>query len=140
MLYLSFQLLCIVVEEESDVAAFKDFVPTAADDQTPVGLGAKPDAEPAAPPPSPTPRPTTPAPPPPPPSPAPAAPSPPPPPPPMAPPSPAPSMAAPPPPTAGARVFATPFARTLAAEKGYDLSVSTVKSQYLKAYLPSFTI
>ena len=106
------QLLCIIVEEESDVAAFKDYVPTAADDSTPISVTSKPPPEPAAPPP--------PAP-----SPAPAAPPPPtpPPPPPVAAPPPAPVAVAPPP-AAGRRVFATPYARTIAAEKGYDISVS----------------
>ena len=98
-------MLCIIVADEGDIAAFKDYVPTAADDSL-VG-GAKPET--AAPPP-----------PPPPPTPAAA------PPPRPATPTPAPSMPAPPPPVAasGGRVFSTPYARTLAAEKGVDLSVS----------------
>ena len=114
------QLLCIIVEEESDIAAFKDYTPSAADDAQ---LGAKPPSTPAptpspppTPPPTPTPAPvrapSPPATPPPPPPPTPA---------PVAPPTP--SVAAPPPRTGGP-VLSTPYARTIAAEKGYDLSVS----------------
>ena len=97
--------MCIIVEEESDVAAFKDYVPQPGDDQPPPGAAAAP------------------------PAPAPAA---------AAPPPAAPAAAAPPPPRptapvaapaaapaggSGARVFATPLARALAAEKGFDLRV-----------------
>lgn len=102
------KLLCIIVENEEDVAAFKDYQPTAADDQLPGGDA----SEPAAPPPPPPPKP----------SPAAVAP----------PPTPAPSKAAPPPPStsvsmppSGGKVGASPFAKTLAAEKGIDLSQVT---------------
>ena len=87
--------MCIITESEADVAAFKDFK-----DDAPAAAKA---AAPA-------------------PAPAPAAPAP-------APPPPAPpaAAAAPPPPkpaTAGERVFASPFAKRIAAEKGLDLAVS----------------
>ncbi|EPB71428.1 pyruvate dehydrogenase complex dihydrolipoamide acetyltransferase [Ancylostoma ceylanicum] len=95
------KLLCIIVESEDDVAAFKDFK----DD----GAGAPPPAAAAAPPPPPAAKPAA-APPPPPPQ---AAAPPPPPPVPTPPPA-----AAPPP---GGRVSATPFAKKLAAERGVDL-------------------
>lgn len=78
--------LCIIVEKESDIAAFKDYVETGV-------------AEVSAPPPAPAP------------SAAPAA----------AAPSPAPSAAAPAAPRKG-RVFASPLAKKLAAEKGIDLA------------------
>lgn len=95
------KLLCIIVENEADIAAFKDYVPTPEDDQA---LGKKP-ASPAK-------------------SPAAAQP-------------PAQSAAAVQPPKAttvtparaspaasrtGARIFASPLARSLAAAKGIDLS------------------
>lgn len=88
------QLVCIIVENEGDVAAFKDFKP----DET----AAAPAAAPAAP--------------------APAAP---------APAAPAPAAAAPPPPPvappppaapAGGRVYASPLARKIAADKGIQLA------------------
>ncbi|GFN89440.1 acetyltransferase component of pyruvate dehydrogenase complex [Plakobranchus ocellatus] len=94
------KLMCIIVEEEGDVSAFKDYVPQPGDDQPPPGKASAP------PPPAPAPTP----PPPPPPSAAPVS----------APPRPA-SPAAPVPPGPGGRVFATPLAKTLAAEKGVDL-------------------
>jgi hypothetical protein len=108
-----FQLVCVIVANEADVAAFKNFVPTAADD-SPVSTTKKPTAPappppPAAPTSAPAPKAPTPAatpPPPPPPTPAPMA-----------------AMAA----GGGSRVFATPYARTLAAEKGIDLRVSLKK-------------
>lgn len=88
------KLVCIIVENEEDVAAFKDYV-----DDTPAGAAAKPAA--AAPPPPPKP--------------APAAPQ--------------PKVAAPSAPTpqssftkSSDRIFASPFAKRLAAEKGVDLS------------------
>jgi hypothetical protein len=37
MIFICFQLLCIIVENEEDVAAFKDYKPTEADDQIPGG-------------------------------------------------------------------------------------------------------
>lgn len=88
------KLVCIIVQDEANVAAFKDFT----DDTV------------AAPPPAPA---------------APVAPAPPPPTPaarPMAPPAPAPTKVpsiAPP----GERVYASPLARRLAAEKGLSLQV-----------------
>lgn len=81
--------LCIIVEKESDIPAFKDYVETGVEVSTP------------PPPPAPTPAPAA----------APAA----------AAPSPAPAAAAPAAPRKG-RVFASPLAKKLAAEKGIDLS------------------
>ncbi|XP_070838860.1 dihydrolipoyllysine-residue acetyltransferase component of pyruvate dehydrogenase complex, mitochondrial [Chaetodon trifascialis] len=80
--------LCIIVENESDIAAFKDYVETGV-------------AEVSTPPPAPPPAPAA----------APAA----------AAPSPAPAAAAPAAPRKG-RVFASPLAKKLAAEKGIDLA------------------
>ena len=93
--------MCIIVEEEGDVAAFKDYVPQPGDDQPPPGKASAPPPPPpaaAAPPPVAA---ATSAPPPP----RPAAPI------------------APPAGGQGARIFATPLAKTLAAEKGVDLRV-----------------
>ena len=106
MIFICFQLLCIIVENEEDVAAFKDYKPTEADDQIPGGGAETQAAE--EPPPTPKPAPAKAAPPPP----------------------PAPTKVAPPPVPApspvsqGGRVSATPYAKTLAASKGVDLSVS----------------
>ncbi|XP_060082157.1 dihydrolipoyllysine-residue acetyltransferase component of pyruvate dehydrogenase complex, mitochondrial-like [Ylistrum balloti] len=97
------KLLCIIVEEEADIAAFADYVETAEDKP--------PSTEAAAPPPAPTP---TPAAPPPPPAAAPV----------IAPPTPAP-MAAPTPAVVaapGGKVQASPLARELARQKGIDLT------------------
>uniref|UniRef100_A0AAQ5XI14 Acetyltransferase component of pyruvate dehydrogenase complex n=1 Tax=Amphiprion ocellaris TaxID=80972 RepID=A0AAQ5XI14_AMPOC len=80
--------LCIIVEKESDIAAFKDYVETGV-------------AEVSTPPPPPAPAPVA----------APAA----------AAPSPAPAAAAPAAPRKG-RVFASPLAKKLAADKGIDLA------------------
>ncbi|KAL8558132.1 hypothetical protein ACOMHN_021450 [Nucella lapillus] len=100
------KLVCIIVSEESGIAAFKDYVPTAEDDKF---VGAKAAAAPAAAAPAPAAAPAAPTP-------APAA------------PAPAPAPVAAPAPAAlaavsapGGRVFATPYARTLASEKGVDL-------------------
>ncbi|XP_041657901.1 dihydrolipoyllysine-residue acetyltransferase component of pyruvate dehydrogenase complex, mitochondrial [Cheilinus undulatus] len=82
--------LCIIVEKESDIAAFKDYVETGV-------------AEVSMPPPAPAPTPAPAA------APAPAAPTPP------------PAAAAPAAPRKG-RVFASPLAKKLAAEKGIDLA------------------
>ncbi|KAL4217923.1 hypothetical protein ACF0H5_022662 [Mactra antiquata] len=102
------KLLCIIVQEESDIELFKDFVPTAADDSPPVSSAPKQESAPSPPTPQapPPPKPATPAPP--------AA----------APPTP---VQAPPPAVtpSGGRVFSTPYARTLAAEKGVDLNLVT---------------
>ena len=104
LLLFIFQLLCIIVEEEADIAAFKDFVPTAADDSIP-SSGPPPAAAPT---PTPalvsTPPPVQAAP-----IPMPAAPT-------SAPPTTAPA-------TTGGNIAASPYARTLAAEKGVDLKV-----------------
>ena len=106
MIFICFQLLCIIVEKEEDIAAFKDYKPTAADNQLPGGGAEAQAAE--EPPPTPKPAPAKAAPPPP----------------------PAPTKVAPPPVPApspvsqGGRVSATPYAKTLAASKGVDLSVS----------------
>lgn len=87
-----FQLVCIIVENESDVAAFKDFVDDAPTDA--------PAVAPSVPPPKPAP----------------------------SPPPPAPKVSAPSksvtPIQIGSRIFASPLAKRLAAEKGLDLSVS----------------
>ena len=96
------------MEDKDDIAAFKDFVPTAADDQLPDSGPVKQEpAKAAVPPPPPPPPQATPTP--------------------VAAPSPKPAVAPPTPAPAtspsGGRVFATPYARTLAAEKGVDLSV-----------------
>lgn len=88
------KLVCIIVSDESSVAAFSSFT----DDSAPA-----PAAKPAAPAPSaPTPAPSAPAPPP-------SAPS-------------APSIA--PAAASGDRVYASPLARRLASEKGLSLQVS----------------
>ncbi|KAH3802331.1 hypothetical protein DPMN_156006 [Dreissena polymorpha] len=99
------KLLCIIVEKEADVAAFKNYVASPADDSPVRGIpGTK-----AEPPPTPTPPP------------APVAAAPPP-----RPVTPV-TVAAPPPhqPAPGGRVVATPYARTLAAEQGVDLNLVT---------------
>ena len=92
------QLVCIIVTTEDAVAAFKDYVPKPEDDEVVGSKAAAPAPPPAAAPSSPPPAPT-----------------------PVAAAS-APSAPAP----AGARVFATPYAKTLAAEKGIDLKVCMV--------------
>lgn len=94
MICIVFQLVCIIVENESDVAAFKDFK----DDGPPAPAASKPVPPPsAAPPPPPTP-------------------------PPPATPASAPAMSATIP-TSSARVYASPLAKKLAAEKGLSLQV-----------------
>ncbi|XP_063406744.1 dihydrolipoyllysine-residue acetyltransferase component of pyruvate dehydrogenase complex-like [Mytilus trossulus] len=101
------KLLCIIVENEEDVAAFKDYQPTAADDQLPDSDASEPVAPPPPPPPKPSPAAVAP------------------------PPTPAPSKAAPPPaasvsvPPSGGKVIASPYAKKLAADKGIDLSQIT---------------
>lgn len=97
MFFRGFQLLCIIVENESDIAAFKDYVDTGAAEPPKPKAEAKPAAAPPPPP-------------------KPAA---------AAPPSPAPAAAprAPAAPTGMAgRIFASPLARKLAAERGIDIS------------------
>ena len=91
-------MVCIIVENEEDIAAFKDYV-----DDSPAGATAKPAATAAAPSPPPPPKP------------APAAPQPKPA---VSPSTPQPSFT-----KSSDRVFASPFAKRLAAEKGVDLSV-----------------
>lgn len=94
---MALQLVCIITENQSDVGAFKDFKDDSA---------ATPHAAPeqvAAPTPTPTPPPPQP-----PPAPVPAAPT---------------SAAAAPALSGRERVFASPLARRLAAEKGLDLAV-----------------
>ncbi|KAK0053933.1 dihydrolipoyllysine-residue acetyltransferase component of pyruvate dehydrogenase cmplx mito [Biomphalaria pfeifferi] len=94
------KLMCIIVSSEKDLAAFKDYKPSASDDQIPKGSG-KPAA--AQPPPPPQPEVTA----------APQA------------PAAVPKLELASAPVAsqapGGRVFATPFARSLAEEKGIDL-------------------
>ncbi|KAJ8321937.1 hypothetical protein KUTeg_000408 [Tegillarca granosa] len=117
------KLLCIIVESEADIAAFKDYTPQPGDDQFPGGKPADsgpPQPAAAAPPP----------PPPPPPPPKPAA----------APPAPAaqPVAAAPAVAPSGGKILATPYAKTLAAEKGIDLSMmNTVTLEDLLSDLES---
>ncbi|XP_025090906.1 dihydrolipoyllysine-residue acetyltransferase component of pyruvate dehydrogenase complex, mitochondrial-like [Pomacea canaliculata] len=93
------KVVCIIVNNKEDVAAFKDYVPSPEDDVKIGGSGAPAavkQPEPAAPaPPAPLP-PTA-----------------------VSPPTAAPTVA--PPAASGVRVFATPFAKTLASEKGIDL-------------------
>ncbi|KAJ9597833.1 hypothetical protein L9F63_011328, partial [Diploptera punctata] len=95
--YFFLQLVCIITENEADVAAFKDFK----DDSPAVPAGkpatAAPDST-SPPPPKPS-----------------AAPAP-------APPSPPPPPSSSKPVTAGERVFASPLARRIAGEKGLDLA------------------
>ncbi|XP_064597025.1 dihydrolipoyllysine-residue acetyltransferase component of pyruvate dehydrogenase complex-like [Liolophura sinensis] len=103
------KLLCIIVPEESDIAAFKDYVPTEADDQAIGGApsstpdqasapSSQPPAEQTSPPPS-----------------SPAMPA-------ASQPPPSQPQAAKPATPAGSRVFTSPLARTLAAEKGIDIT------------------
>lgn len=89
-----FQLVCIIVDNESDVAAFKDFI-----DDTPAPVT-------AAPPPPPPPKPAASAP-----TPTPSV-------------STAPTTPKSAPIQVGSRILASPLAKRLAAEKGLDLSVS----------------
>lgn len=98
MPFLSSQLLCIIVSDEKDVAAFKDYKPTE-EAAAPAAAAAPPTPPPAAPAPTPVAAPPPPA--------APAA-----------PPPPAPAAAP------GSFVFASPSARKLSADKNIDLAVS----------------
>ncbi|XP_029656877.1 dihydrolipoyllysine-residue acetyltransferase component of pyruvate dehydrogenase complex, mitochondrial [Octopus sinensis] len=95
------KLLCIIVENESDIEAFKTFVPTAADDEVIGGSVPASAAPPPPPPPPPPPKPVAPA-----------------------QTTHARAPAAPSRPTGG-RVFATPLAKSLALEKGVDLNAIT---------------
>lgn len=107
VLLLLFQLVCIIVDNESDVAAFKDFK-----DDSPAPSPAAA-AAPSPPPPAPTPPPLAPKP--------------------VAAAAPAPAPA----PTVkkahqgGGRIYASPLARRLAAEKNLDLEVSIKKNLLL---------
>ncbi|XP_076058311.1 dihydrolipoamide S-acetyltransferase muc isoform X2 [Oratosquilla oratoria] len=98
------KLLCIIVSNEGDIAAFKDFTPS--EEDAPAAAPAP--AAAAAPPPPPPPPPPAPVA-----APAPAAP----------PPAAAPAVAPAAAPTGGF-VFASPFAKKLAEEKGLDLSAA----------------
>lgn len=93
-LHLIFQLVCIIVENESDIAAFKDYKDDGSSAPAPPKAAA-----PAAPAPTPSPAPRAAAPPPP------------------------PSVSIPAP-GAGDRVYASPLAKRLAADKGLSLAVS----------------
>ncbi|KAF2354850.1 Dihydrolipoyllysine-residue acetyltransferase component of pyruvate dehydrogenase complex [Trinorchestia longiramus] len=96
------KLLCIIVNNEADVAAFADYQPSAEDSSAPAPAAAPPAAAPPAPP-------VTPA----------------------APPPPvaaAPVAAAAAPPAPGAMIFASPFAKKVAAEKGVDLATIAAAS------------
>lgn len=90
------KLLCIIVENKEDIAAFKSYVPE--EDTTPA---VEKPAEVAAPPPPPSPAPSAPP----------------------SPPSVAPATApSTPPPAPGGRVFASPLAKKIAQEKGIELA------------------
>jgi len=95
------KLLCIIVENQEDVAKFKDYVDEGSSSSAPAASAPTPAAAPAPPPPAAAAPPPAPA---------------------------AAAAAAPPPaarpaaPAAGGRVFASPAAKRLAAEKGVDLS------------------
>ena len=95
------KLLCIIVENQEDVAKFKDYVDDGSSSSAPAASAPTPAAAPAPPPPAAAAPPPAPA---------------------------AAAAAAPPPaarpaaPAAGGRVFASPAAKRLAAEKGVDLS------------------
>ena len=95
------KLLCIIVENQEDVAKFKDYVDDGSSSSAPAASAPTPAAAPAPPPPVAAAPPPAPA---------------------------AAAAAAPPPaarpaaPAAGGRVFASPAAKRLAAEKGVDLS------------------
>ena len=95
------KLLCIIVENQEDVAKFKDYVDDGSSSSAPAASAPTPAAAPAPPPPAAAAPPPAPA---------------------------AVAAAAPPPaarpaaPAAGGRVFASPAAKRLAAEKGVDLS------------------
>lgn len=106
------KLLCIIVEEEGDVEAFKDYVPKPEDDQPPGGI---PEASKPAPTPPPPPKAAPPLKPP-------MAAVPPPPPTTHQPPAPASASAQP---VSGSGIPATPFAKKLAAERGVDLAMVT---------------
>lgn len=97
------QLVCIIVPNQADIAAFKDFK----EEGGAAPAAPKPKAAPAA-------------------APKPAA------------PSPTPSHAAPPPPPPGGRSFASPLARSLAGEKGIDISVR--EYEYLVDYMQDYNI
>ncbi|GFW67164.1 dihydrolipoyllysine-residue acetyltransferase component of pyruvate dehydrogenase complex, mitochondrial [Trichonephila clavipes] len=86
------KLLCIIVSNEEDIAAFKDFV----DSGEPVKSSTPKPAAPAAPTPTVSP--------------------------PVSVPPPAPAVSAPSPPSEGSRIFASPLAKSLAREKGLDLT------------------
>ncbi|CAG0900393.1 unnamed protein product [Cyprideis torosa] len=92
------RLLCIIVDEEADVAAFKDFKADASTDKGGAKQAPPPPTPSAPPPPQPQAAPTPPA----------AAPV-------------SPGRQAPPPSSPSSRVLASPLARRLAAEKGLDL-------------------
>lgn len=97
------QLLCIIVSDEADIAAFKDYKPSAEDEAAPAPAAAPPSPA-AAPPPSPA-----------------AA----------LPPAAAPASAAMPSspltaPVSGGIIFASPYAKKIAAERNIDLAVSVL--------------
>ncbi|KAH9496687.1 hypothetical protein Btru_009659 [Bulinus truncatus] len=94
------KLMCIIVSSESDIAAFKDYVPSASDDQIPKGSGAPAAAAPPPPPPQPEVKATPQV---------------------AAPPRQEPVMASSATQATDGRIFATPYAKTLANEKGIDL-------------------
>lgn len=116
------KLLCVIVCEEDGIEAFKSFVPSAEDDEV-IGGGAPAAAPPPPPPPPPAPKPVA--------APAPSR-------------APAPVAAAPHSQEAGGRVFATPFARKLAADRGIDLNAvvgsgpeGRIVAEDIEKFLPS---
>lgn len=122
--------LCIITEKEEDIAAFKDYPdPGMETEGSPPAAAAEspaPAVETAPPPPPPPPKP------------------------PAATPAPATAAPAPPPPVTAAkgdRVFASPLARKLAAEKGIDLQAVTgtgprgrIRKQDIDSFVPSAAV
>ncbi|CAL1288752.1 unnamed protein product [Larinioides sclopetarius] len=111
------KLLCIIVSNEADIAAFKDFVDSG---EAVKPVAAKPSAPP---PPSAAPVPSAP---------------------PVSPPQPIPSVSALSPGSGASRIFASPLARSLARDKGIDLSGvqgsgpgGRIRAQDLEGAVPS---
>lgn len=100
------KLLCIIVSNEEDIAAFKDFVDS--------GEVSKPAAAPKPPAAAPPPAASVPA----------SAPV-------ASPPSSAPSVLPVASPATSSRIFASPLAKTIASEKGLDLAVSVLKCLFI---------
>lgn len=107
-------LLCIMVKDKNHVAAFADYKPTEAESKPSAPKAEAPKPAPAA---APAPKPAAAAPPPPPPPSSSQAPQ---------------TASAPVKRASGERVFATPLARKLAAERNIDLAVSLMTSELFK--------